>query len=212
MTDADKWDGLLGPGQAPSGPPPARRAPTITAIVLLVAVLAVAAVWFTVLRPQDPGAHGDGPAPTAPTTTTAPAPSTAPSPSPTTPTAAPTPSAPSAVDVFAPARAAADAWIHAYMDDRVEGEDWALTYKRLPATTREYLVYLRNVEAAQTSGVVYGARVTAITYTEVEADRDNPGRWTADAAIALDTGATVTGRIALVAREGGWRTDKWEAQ
>lgn len=209
MTDADKWDGLLGPGQAPSGPPPARRAPTITAIVLLVAVLAVAAVWLAVLRPQDPGAHGDGPAPTAPTTTTAPAPSTAPSPSPTTPTAAPTPSA---VDVFAPARAAADAWIHAYMDDRVEGEDWALTYKRLPATTREYLVYLRNVEAAQTSGVVYGARVTAITYTEVEADRDNPGRWTADAAIALDTGATVTGRIALVAREGGWRTDKWEAQ
>lgn len=209
MTDADKWDGLLGPGQAPSGPPPARRAPTITAIVLLVAVLAVAAVWLTVLRPQDPGAHGDGPAPTAPTTTTAPAPSTAPSPSPTTPTAAPTPSA---VDVFAPARAAADAWIHAYMDDRVEGEDWALTYKRLPATTREYLVYLRNVEAAQTSGVVYGARVTAITYTEVEADRDNPGRWTADAAIALDTGATVTGRITLVAREGGWRTDKWEAQ
>jgi hypothetical protein len=174
-----------------------------------VAVLAVAAVWFTVLRPQDPGAHGDGPAPTVPTTTTALAPSTAPSPSPTTPTAAPTPSA---VDVFAPARAAADAWIHAYMDDRVEGEDWALTYKRLPATTREYLVYLRNVEAAQTSGVVYGARVTAITYTEVEADRDNPGRWTADAAIALDTGATVTGRIALVAREGGWRTDKWEAQ
>ena len=209
MTDADKWDGLLGPGQAPSGPPPARRAPTITAIVLVVAVLAVAAVWFTVLRPQDPGAHGDGPAPTVPTTTTALAPSTAPSPSPTTPTAAPTPSA---VDVFAPARAAADAWIHAYMDDRVEGEDWALTYKRLPATTREYLVYLRNVEAAQTSGVVYGARVTAITYTEVEADRDNPGRWTADAAIALDTGATVTGRIALVAREGGWRTDKWEAQ
>lgn len=209
MTDADKWDGLLGPGQAPSGPPPARRAPTITAIVLLVAVLAVAAVWLAVLRPQDPGAHGDGPAPTAPTTTTAPAPSTAPSPSPTTPTAAPTPSA---VDVFAPARAAADAWIHAYMDDRVEGEDWALTYKRLPATTREYLVYLRNVEAAQTSGVVYGARVTAITYTEVEADRDNPGRWTADAAIALDTGATVTGRITLVAREGGWRTDKWEAQ
>lgn len=209
MTDADKWDGLLGPGEAPSGPPPARRAPTITAIVLLVAVLAVAAVWLTVLRPQDPGAHGDGPAPTAPTTTTAPAPSTAPSPSPTTPTAAPTPSA---VDVFAPARAAADAWIHAYMDDRVEGEDWALTYKRLPATTREYLVYLRNVEAAQTSGVVYGARVTAIAYTEVEADRDNPGRWTADAAIALDTGATVTGRITLVAREGGWRTDKWEAQ
>lgn len=209
MTDADKWDGLLGPGEAPSGPPPARRAPTITAIVLVVAVLAVAAVWLTVLRPQDPGAHGDGPAPTAPTTTTAPAPSTAPSPSPTTPTAAPTPSA---VDVFAPARAAADAWIHAYMDDRVEGEDWALTYKRLPATTREYLVYLRNVEAAQTSGVVYGARVTAITYTEVEADRDNPGRWTADAAIALDTGATVTGRITLVAREGGWRTDKWEAQ
>lgn len=209
MTDADKWDGLLGPGQAPSGPPPARRAPTITAIVLLVAVLAVAAVWFTVLRPQDPGAHGDGPAPTAPTTTTAPGPSAAPSPSPTTPTAAPTPSA---VDVFAPARAAADAWIHAYMDDRVEGEDWALTYKRLPATTREYLVYLRNVEAAQTSGVVYGARVTAITYTEVEADRDNPGRWTADAAIALDTGATVTGRITLVAREGGWRTDKWEAR
>lgn len=209
MTDADKWDGLLGPGDAPSGPPPARRAPTITAIVLLVAVLAVAAVWLAVLRPQDPGAHGDGPAPTAPTTTTAPAPSTAPSPSPTTPTAAPTPSA---VDVFAPARAAADAWIHAYMDDRVEGEDWALTYKRLPATTREYLVYLRNVEAAQTSGVVYGARVTAIAYTEVEADRDNPGRWTADAAIALDTGATVTGRIALVAREGGWRTDKWEAR
>lgn len=210
MTDADKWDGLLGPGEAPSGPPPARRAPTITAVLLLlVAVLAVAAVWLTVLRPQDPGAHGDGPAPTAPTTTTAPEPSTAPSPSPTTPTAAPTPSA---VDVFAPARAAADAWIHAYMDDRVEGEDWALTYKRLPATTREYLVYLRNVEAAQTSGVVYGARVTAITYTEVEADRDNPGRWTADAAIALDTGATVTGRITLVAREGGWRTDKWEAQ
>lgn len=209
MTDADKWDGLLGPGQAPSGPPPARRAPTITAIVLLVAVLAVAAVWLAVLRPQDPGAHGDGPAPTAPTTTTAPAPSTAPSPPPTTPTAAPTPSA---VDVFAPARAAADAWIHAYMDDRVEGEDWALTYKRLPATTREYLVYLRNVEAAQTSGVVYGARVTAIAYTEVEADRDNPGRWTADAAIALDTGATVTGRITLVAREGGWRTDKWEAR
>lgn len=209
MTDADKWDGLLGPGQAPSGPPPARRAPTITAIVLLVAVLAVAAVWLAVLRPQDPGAHGDGPAPTAPTTTTAPGPSTAPSPSPTTLTAAPTPSA---VDVFAPARAAADAWIHAYMDDRVEGEDWALTYKRLPATTREYLVYLRNVEAAQTSGVVYGARVTAIAYTEVEADRDNPGRWTADAAIALDTGATVTGRIALVAREGGWRTDRWEAR
>ena len=209
MTDADKWDGLLGPGQAPSGPPPARRAPPITAIVLLVAVLAVAAVWLAVLRPQDPGAHGDGPAPTAPTTTTAPAPSTAPSPPPTTPTAAPTPSA---VDVFAPARAAADAWIHAYMDDRVEGEDWALTYKRLPATTREYLVYLRNVEAAQTSGVVYGARVTAIAYTEVEADRDNPGRWTADAAIALDTGATVTGRITLVAREGGWRTDKWEAR
>lgn len=209
MTDADKWDGLLGPGEAPSGPPPARRAPTITAIVLLVAVLAVAAVWLAVLRPQDPGAHGDGPAPTAPTTTTAPGPSAAPSPSPTTPTAAPTPSA---VDVFAPAKAAADAWIHAYMDDRVEGEDWALTYKRLPATTREYLVYLRNVEAAQTSGVVYGARVTAIAYTEVEADRDNPGRWTADATIALDTGATVTGRITLVAREGGWQTDRWEAR
>ena len=206
MTDTDKWDGLL--GEAPCGPPPARRTPTITAILLLVALLAVAAVWLTVLHPQDLGAHGDGHTPTTP----AAAPSTTPSPSPTTPTVASTPSAPLAVDVFAPAKAAADAWIHAYMDDRVEGEDWALTYKRLPATTREYLVYLRNVKAAQTSGVIYGARVTAIAYTEVEADRDNPGRWTTDVAIALDTGTTVTGRITLVARKGGWQTDKWEAQ
>ena len=206
MTDTDKWDGLL--GEAPCGPPPARRTPTITAILLLAALLAVAAVWLTVLHPQDPGAHGDGHTPTTP----AAAPSTTPSPSPTTPPVAPTPSAPLAVDVFAPAKAAADAWIHAYMDDRVEGEDWALTYKRLPATTREYLVYLRNVKAAQTSGVIYGARVTAIAYTEVEADRDNPGRWTTDVAIALDTGTTVTGRITLVARKGGWQTDKWEAQ
>lgn len=210
----DKWDGLLDEDTPqPPGPPPRRRAPAILAAAALAAT-AVAA-----------GAHAihwaQGPDPTTgPSSSPAQQPSTTalPHPGASAPTAsAPDPTAPSpttqaGTDVFAPARRAADAWLHAYMDDRKEGAPWTTTSARLvETTTRELMVYMVNVPDAQSAGVVWGTTVTAVSYTDETADADHPTTWSAMVAYTRSDGTTGTGRITLVPRRGGWQTDQWEA-
>ena len=86
------------------------------------------------------------------------------------------------------------------------GRDLHQRRRRFPRTRGD-----EPVEAAQTSGVVYGARVTAITYTDETADADHPTTWSATAAYTRSDGTTGTGRITLVPRRGGWQVDQWEA-
>ena len=164
-----KWDGLLDGAETDTHhqcAPAPRRGPTIIALTLLVVIVAGAAVlvwrqWTTAPTPEPAAPTPSTPVSTDPTTHATPEPA-APTPStPETPSASP--------DVFAPARSAAEAWMHAFMDNRTADTPWATIEQAMgPYTAKPLAVYLVNTPDAQTAGVTPGTRLVSVEFSQIE--------------------------------------------
>lgn len=202
-----KWDGLLDEARTDthnqSAPAP-RRGPTIIALTLLAVIVAGAAVL--VWRQW----------PTAPTPEPAASPSSTPAMEPTTPPmpAPGTPEMPSASpDVFAPARSAAEAWMHAFMDNRAADTPWVSIEEAIsPYTSKPLAVYLVNTPEAQTAGVTPGTRLVSVEFSPIEEDPAHPSTWSATVSYTRTDKTTGTGHITLEPAQGGWRVTRWSAQ
>lgn len=207
-----KWDGLLdeaGTHTPHQCAPTPRRGPTIIVLTLLAVIVAGAAVlvwrqWTTSPTPE-PAA--------LPSSTPAVDPATPPMPAP--PTSAPsTPETPSAPpDVFTPARSAAEAWMHAFMDNRTADTPWANIEEAIsPYTSKPLAVYLVNTPEAQTAGVTPGTRLVSVDFSQIEADPAHPSTWSAAVSYTRTDNTTGTGHITLEPSQGGWRVTRWSAQ
>ena len=187
-----KWDGLLdgaGTDTHHQCAPAPRRGPTIIALMLLVVIVSGAAVlvwrqWTTAPTPE----------PAAPTPST-----------PETPSASP--------DVFAPARSAAEAWMHAFMDNRTADTPWATIEGAIsPYTAKPLAVYLVNTPDAQTAGVIPGTRLVSVEFSQIEEDPAHPSTWSATVSYTRTDNTTGSGHITLEPSQGGWRVTRWSAQ
>lgn len=207
-----KWDGLLdeaGTHTPHQCAPTPRRGPTIIVLTLLAVIVAGAAVlvwrqWTTSPTPE-PAA--------LPSSTPAVDPATPPMPAP--PTSAPsTPETPSAPpDVFTPARSAAEAWMHEFMDNRTADTPWANIEEAIsPYTAKPLAVYLVNTPEAQTAGVTPGTRLVSVDFSQIEADPAHPSTWSAAVSYTRTDNTTGTGHITLEPSQGGWRVTGWSAQ
>lgn len=208
-----KWDGLLDEARTDthnqSAPAP-RRGPTIIVLTLLAVIVAGAAVlvwrqWTTAPTSEPAASTPSTPVSTDPTmhATSEPAAST-----PSTPE---TPSAPP--DVFAPARSAAEAWMHAFMDNRTADTPWANIEEAIsPYTAKPLAVYLVNTPEAQTAGVTPGTRLVSVEFSQIEADPAHPSTWSATVSYTRTDNTTGTGHITLEPSQGGWRVTRWSAQ
>lgn len=207
-----KWDGLLdeaGTHTPHQCAPTPRRGPTIIFLTLLAVIVAGAAVlvwrqWTTSPTPE-PAA--------LPSSTPAVDPATPPMPAP--PTSAPsTPETPSAPpDVFTPARSAAEAWMHEFMDNRTADTPWANIEEAIsPYTAKPLAVYLVNTPEAQTAGVTPGTRLVSVDFSQIEADPAHPSTWSAAVSYTRTDNTTGTGHITLEPSQGGWRVTRWSAQ
>lgn len=202
-----KWDGLLDEARTDthnqSAPAP-RRGPTIIALTLLAVIVAGAAVlvwrqWPTAPTPEPAASPSSTPA-MEPTTPPMPAPGT-----PETPSASP--------DVFAPARSAAEAWMHAFMDNRAADTPWASIEEAIsPYTSKPLAVYLVNTPEAQTAGVTPGTQLVSIEFSPIEEDPAHPSTWSATVSYTRTDKTTGTGRITLEPAQGGWQVTRWSAQ
>lgn len=213
MSENSKWDGLLDEAGADTEHQPApapRRAPTIIALILLAAITAGAAflVWS-----QWPTTHTPAPATAAPKSPASADPTTPPTPA--SATAAPsTPEATTASpDVFAPALNAAEAWLHAFMDNRAADTPWSSVETAIaPYTAKPLAVYLVNTPEAQTAGVTPGTRLVSVEFSQIEADPAHPSTWSATVRYTRTDNTTGTGQITLEPAQGGWHVTKWGVQ
>jgi hypothetical protein len=134
-----------------------------------------------------------------------PAPATSAPSTPETPSASP--------DVFAPARSAAEAWMHAFMDNRAADTPWASIEEAIsPYTAKPLAVYLVNTPDAQTAGVIPGTRLVSVEFSQIEEDPAHPSTWSAAVSYTRTDNTTGTGHITLEPSQGGWRVTKWSAQ
>ena len=140
-----------------------------------------------------------------PTTPPMPAPATSAPSTPETPSASP--------DVFVPARSAAEAWMHAFMDNRPADTPWASIEEAIsPYTAKPLAVYLVNTPEAQTAGVTPGTRLVSVEFSQIEEDPAHPSTWSSTVSYTRTDNTTGTGRITLEPAQGGWRVTKWSAQ
>ena len=207
-----KWDGLLdGAGEDTDrqASPAPRRGPTIIALTLLVLIVAGASVlvwrqWTTAPMAEPAASPSSAPA-VDPTTPPMPAPATS------APGTAETPSA--SPDVFAPARSTAEAWMHAFMDNRAADTPWASIEEEIaPYTAKPLAVYFVNTPEAQTAGVTPGTRLVSVDFSQIEEDPAHPSIWSATVSYTRTDNTTGTGRITLEPAQGGWRVTRWSAQ
>lgn len=208
-----KWDGLLdgaGTDTRHQCAPAPRRGPTIIALTLLVVIVAGAAVlvwrqWTTAPTPEPAASMPSTPVSTDPTTPPMPAPATSAPSTPETPSASP--------DVFAPARGAAEAWMHAFMDNRTADTPWATIEEAIsPYTAKPLAVYLVNTPDAQTAGVTPGTQLVSVEFSQIEADPAHPSTWSATVSYSRTDNTTGSGHITLEPAQGGWRVTRWSAQ
>jgi len=209
MTALSKWNGLLnetGTDTDHQAAPAPRRGPTIIALTLLALIVAgsVFLLWtYWQATPAQPPASTQG-NPLTSTVTPVPEATTQ-----TPPEPAPTASA----DVFAPAERAAEAWLHAFMDDRAADTPWANMEEAIaPYTAKPLAVYLVNTPEAQTAGVTPGTRLVSVDFSQIEADPDHPSTWSATVSYTRSDTTTGTGRITLEPAQGGWRVTRWSTQ
>ena len=207
-----KWDGLLDEARTDTRhqcAPAPRRGPTIIALTLLALIVVGAAVlvwrqWTTAPTPEPAASPSSTPA-MEPTTPPMRAPATSAPGTPETPSASP--------DVFAPARSAAEAWMHAFMDNRAADTPWASIEEAIsPYTSKPLAVYLVNTPEAQTAGVTPGTRLVSVDFSQIEEDPAHPSTWSATVSYTRTDNTTGTGRITLEPAEGGWRVTRWSAQ
>lgn len=207
-----KWDGLLdeaGTDTHHQCAPKPRRGPTIIALTLLVLIVAGASVlvwrqWTTAPTAEPAASPSSAPA-VDPTTPPMPAPATS------APGTAETPSA--SPDVFAPARSTAEAWMHAFMDNRAADTPWASIEEEIsPYTAKPLAVYFVNTPEAQTAGVTPGTRLVSVEFSQIEEDPAHPSTWSATVSYTRTDNTTGTGRITLEPAQGGWRVTRWSAQ
>lgn len=207
-----KWDGLLDEARTDTRhqcAPAPRRGPTIIALTFLAVIVAGAAVlvwrqWATAPIPEPAASTSSTPAMDSITPPMSASATSAPS-MPETPSASP--------DVFAPARSAAEAWMHAFMDNRAADTPWASIEKAIsPYTSKPLAVYLVNTPDAQTAGVTPGTRLVSVEFSQIEEDPAHPSTWSATVSYARTDNTTGTGRITLEPAQGGWRVTKWSAQ
>lgn len=207
-----KWDGLLEEASTDTRhqcAPAPRRGPTIIALTLLAMIVAGAAVlvwrqWTTAPTPEPAASPSSTPA-VDPTTASMPAAATSALSTPETPSASP--------DVFVPARSAAEAWMHAFMDNRAADTPWASVEEAIsPYTAKPLAVYLVNTPEAQTAGVTPGTRLVSVEFSQIEEDPAHPSIWSAAVSYTRTDNTTGTGRITLEPAQGGWRVTRWSAQ
>lgn len=208
-----KWDGLLdgaGTDTRHQCAPAPRRGPTIIALTLLAVIVAGAAVlvwrqWTTAPTPEPAASTPSTPVSTDPTTH--PTPESAAS----TPSTPETPSTP--LDVFEPAHNTAEAWMHAFMDNRTVDTPWANIEEAIsPYTAKPLAVYLVNTPEAQTAGVTPGTRLVSVEFSQIEEDPAHPSTWSATVSYTRTDNTTGTGHITLEPAQGGWRVTRWSAQ
>ena len=187
-----KWDGLLdgaGTETHHQCAPAPRRGPTIIALTLLVVIVAGAVIlmwrqWTSIPTPE--------PAASTPSTPETPSTST---------------------DVFEPAHNTAEAWMHAFMDNRATDTPWASTEESIsPYTAKPLAVYLVNTPEGQTAGVTPGTRLVSVEFSQIEADPAHPSTWSATVSYTRTDNTRGTGRITLEPSQGGWRVTRWSAQ
>ena len=204
-----KWDGLLDGAGEDTDRPAHRRGPSIIALTLLVMIVAGASVlvwrqWTTAPTAEPAASPSSAPA-VDPTTPPMPAPATS------APGTAETPSA--SPDVFAPARSTAEAWMHAFMDNRAADTPWASIEEEIaPYTAKPLAVYFVNTPEAQTAGVTPGTRLVSVDFSQIEEDPAHPSIWSATVSYTRTDNTTGTGRITLEPAQGGWRVTRWSAQ
>ncbi len=208
-----KWDGLLdgaGSDTHHQCAPAPRRGPTIIALALLVVIVAGAVIlmWrqWTPIPTSEPAAS----------TSSTPV-STDPTMRPTSEPAASTPSTPetpsTSPDVFEPAHITAEAWMHAFMDNRATDTPWASTEESIsPYTAKPLAVYLVNTPEGQIAGVTPGTRLVSVEFSQIEADPAHPSTWSATVSYTRTDNTRGTGRITLEPSQGGWRVTRWSAQ
>ena len=208
-----KWDGLLdgaGTDTHHQCAPAPRRGPTIIALTLLVVIVAGAAVLVWRQWTTAPTSEPAAPTPSTPVSTdpTTHATSELAASTPSTPE---TPSAPP--DVFEPARSAAEAWMHAFMDNRTADTPWANVEGVIsPYTAKPLAVYLVNTPEAQTAGVTPGTRLVSVEFSQIEADPAHPSTWSATVSYSRTDNTTGSGHFTLEPSQGGWRVTRWSAQ
>lgn len=140
-----------------------------------------------------------------PTTSPMPAPASSAPSTPETPSASP--------DVFEPARNTAEAWMHAFMDNRTVDTPWANIEEAIsPYTAKPLAVYLVNTPEAQTAGVTPGTRLVSVEFSQIEEDPAHPSTWSATVSYTRTDNTTGTGHITLEPAQGGWRVTRWSAQ
>lgn len=207
-----KWDGLLdeaGTHTPHQCAPTPRRGPTIIALTLLAVIAAGAAVlvwrqWTTAPTPELAASPSSTPA-MDPTTPPMPAPASSAPSTPETPSASP--------DVFEPARNTAEAWMHAFMDNRTVDTPWANIEEAIsPYTAKPLAVYLVNTPEAQTAGVTPGTRLVSVEFSQIEEDPAHPSTWSSTVSYTRTDNTTGTGHITLEPAQGGWRVTRWSAQ
>ena len=208
-----KWDGLLdgaGTDTRHLCAPAPRRGPTIIALTLLAVIVAGAAVlvwrqWTTAPTPEPAASTPSTPVSTDPTTHPTPEPAAS------TPSTPETPSTP--LDVFEPAHNTAEAWMHAFMDNRTVDTPWANIEEAIsPYTAKPLAVYLVNTPEAQTAGVTPGTRLVSVEFSQIEEDPAHPSTWSATVSSTRTDNTTGTGHITLEPAQGGWRVTRWSAQ
>ncbi len=208
-----KWDGLLdgaGTDTRHQCAPAPRRGPTIIALTLLAVIVAGAAVlvwrqWTTAPTPEPAASTPSTPVSTDPTTHPTPEPAAS------TPSTPETPSTP--LDVFEPAHNTAEAWMHAFMDNRTVDTPWANIEEAIsPYTAKPLAVYLVNTPEAQTAGVTPGTRLVSVEFSQIEEDPAHPSTWSATVSYTRTDNTTGTGHITLEPAQGGWRVTRWSAQ
>ena len=208
-----KWDGLLdgaGTDTRHQCAPAPRRGPTIIALTLLAVIVAGAAVlvwrqWTTAPTPEPAASTPSTPVSTDPTTHPTPEPAAS------TPSTPETPSTP--LDVFEPAHNTAEAWMHAFMDNRTVDTPWANIEEAIsPYTAKPLAVYLVNTPEAQTAGVTPGTRLVSVEFSQIEEDPAHPSTWSATVSYTRTDNTTGTGHITLEPAHGGWRVTRWSAQ
>lgn len=207
-----KWDGLLdeaGTDTRHQCAPAPRRGPTIIALTLLALIVAGAAVlvwrqWTTAPTPELAASPSSTPA-MDPATPPMPAPASSAPSTPETPSASP--------DVFEPAHNTAEAWMHAFMDNRTVDTPWANIEEAIsPYTAKPLAVYLVNTPEAQTAGVTPGTRLVSVEFSQIEEDPAHPSTWSSTVSYTRTDNTTGTGHITLEPAQGGWRVTRWSAQ